>query len=191
MGSGSPASPPAAALLRKNRRGALQTAQLPPPARAFWRRGQQGHPGASRTQGDLLLRQPHPKSSHSISTWRGTGTRRSSPGRSRRPGLRGFALADENPALATPGGSQCVLERVCAASQPNPTPPPQVSTARCCRAAPHLTPLRILVPILNPIADRGFQGCIQQKPRQTDTPIPGAGTQVGSGWKGVFMTRLL
>lgn len=92
----------------------LQASQTPGPAER-----------ALGTQGGLLFRQPHPASSHSTSTWGeeqgrvgallgGAGVLEHS----------GALPQSENPALATPGGSQAgvqsALERACAVSPPRP-----------------------------------------------------------------------
>lgn len=187
LGSGSPAFPSAAAFLRENRRGALQTAQLPPRGRAFRHRGHRGCPRESLgTQGDLLFSQPHPASSHSTSTW---GEEQGRIG-----ALLGGAgvleysgaLQSKNPrnSRKIPGGVQSALER--SARVLLHLPALEVSMARCRGTAPNHTPYRTLVPTLNPIADRLVPGLHPAEAQATDTPFPGAGTLVGSAKRGFY-----
>lgn len=61
-----------------------------------------------------------------------------------------------------------------------PLPGLEVSTARCSGTAPNHTPYRTLIPTLNPIADRLIPDLHPAEAQATDTPIPGAGTLVGS-----------
>lgn len=93
----------------------------------------------------------------------------------------GALLRSKNPAFATLGGSQCTLERACAASQPPKSPPP--GAAEPDRILSHIEPL---VPTLKPIAHRLVSGLHLAETQATDTPIPGAGTQVSSAEKGFY-----
>lgn len=164
-----------AALLQEDRREALQTAPHPPPAQALRPPGHQGRSRASRTLGDRLFRQPHPTIFHSTSSWRGTGTLRSSSGRGRGPGIRRCAPAErELPSAGTPVGARCSPGRACAAFQSSPKFPPPVVAERL---APHSTPQGTLFPTLNPKVDRLVLGlhCSQQKPRQLTLQSPGWG----------------